>query len=45
MAIFEGNFTENISSFKFAIIIGRFNDLVTDKLLSGAKDCLKRTWY
>ena len=42
MAVFEGNFTENIPSLKFAIIIGRVNDLVTDKLLSGAKDCLKR---
>ncbi len=42
MAVFEGNFTQNISSLKFAIIIGRFNDLVTDKLLSGAQDCLKR---
>jgi 6,7-dimethyl-8-ribityllumazine synthase len=42
MTVFEGNFTQNISSLKFAIIIGRFNDLVTDKLLSGAQDCLKR---
>jgi len=42
MAVFEGNFTQNISTLKFAIIIGRFNDLVTDKLLSGAQDCLKR---
>jgi 6,7-dimethyl-8-ribityllumazine synthase len=24
------------------LLLGRFNDLVTDKLLSGAQDCLKR---
>lgn len=27
---------------KFAIVIGRFNDLVTTKLLEGCQDCLKR---
>ncbi len=27
---------------KFAFVIGRFNDLVTNKLLAGAQDCLKR---
>jgi len=42
MAVFEGNFTDNISSLKFAIVIGRFNDLITSKLLSGTQDCLKR---
>ena len=42
MAVFEGNFSHNTSSFKFALVIGRFNDLVTDKLLSGCQDCLKR---
>lgn len=42
MAIFEGTFTEDPSSFRFAIVIGRFNDLVTDKLLSGCQDCFKR---
>lgn len=42
MAVFEGNFTQNIPNLKFAIIIGRFNDLVTEKLLSGCQDCLKR---
>ena len=42
MTVFEGNFTEDISSWHFAIVIGRFNDLVTDKLLSGCQDCLKR---
>ncbi len=42
MAVFEGNFAQDTSKFRFAIIIGRFNDLVTDKLLSGCQDCLKR---
>ncbi|MDJ0576539.1 MAG: 6,7-dimethyl-8-ribityllumazine synthase [Xenococcaceae cyanobacterium MO_234.B1] len=42
MAVFEGNFAQDSSKFRFAIIIGRFNDLVTDKLLSGCQDCLKR---
>ena len=42
MATFEGNFTGDPSSFRFAIVIGRFNDLVTGKLLSGCQDCLKR---
>lgn len=41
MAVFEGTFTST-SSLKFAIIIGRFNDLVTGKLLAGCQDCLKR---
>jgi 6,7-dimethyl-8-ribityllumazine synthase len=41
MAVFEGNFTHT-SSMKFAFVIGRFNDLVTTKLLEGAQDCLKR---
>ncbi|CBN58441.1 MULTISPECIES: 6,7-dimethyl-8-ribityllumazine synthase [Kamptonema] len=41
MAVFEGNFTET-ESFKFAFAIGRFNDLITSKLLEGAQDCLKR---
>ena len=42
MTVFEGNFTQVPSSLRFAIIIGRFNDLITDKLLSGCQDCLKR---
>jgi 6,7-dimethyl-8-ribityllumazine synthase len=42
MTVFEGTFTEDIASLRFAIVIGRFNDLVTDKLLSGCQDCLKR---
>ena len=41
MTVFEGNFTQT-SSMKFAFVIGRFNDLVTTKLLDGAQDCLKR---
>ena len=41
MAVFEGNFTQT-SAMKFAFVIGRFNDLVTTKLLMGAQDCLKR---
>ncbi len=42
MAVFEGTFAEDSSLLRFAIVIGRFNDLVTDKLLSGCQDCLKR---
>jgi 6,7-dimethyl-8-ribityllumazine synthase len=42
MATFEGNFTQDPTSFRLAIVIGRFNDLVTEKLLSGCQDCLKR---
>lgn len=41
MAVFEGNFTST-ASLRFAIVIGRFNDLVTGKLLEGCQDCLKR---
>ncbi|HEY9671335.1 MAG TPA: 6,7-dimethyl-8-ribityllumazine synthase [Waterburya sp.] len=41
MAVFEGNFTSP-TSLRFAIVIGRFNDLVTGKLLAGCQDCLKR---
>jgi len=41
MTVFEGNFTQT-GSMKFAFVIGRFNDLVTTKLLAGAQDCLKR---
>ncbi len=42
MAVFEGTFTRDPSLFRFAIVIARFNDLVTEKLLSGCQDCLKR---
>ncbi len=41
MATFEGKFTQT-SGFRFAIVIGRFNDLVTSKLLAGCQDCLQR---
>ncbi|MDY6785956.1 MAG: 6,7-dimethyl-8-ribityllumazine synthase [Cyanobacteriota bacterium] len=42
MAVFEGTFDGDHSSLRFAIAIGRFNDLITSKLLSGCQDCLKR---
>lgn len=42
MAVFEGNFTQDPASLRFALVIARFNDLVTDKLLSACQDCLKR---
>jgi len=41
MTVFEGTFTHT-ESLRFAIVIGRFNDLVTGKLLEGCQDCLKR---
>jgi 6,7-dimethyl-8-ribityllumazine synthase len=41
MTVFEGNFTQT-DSLRFAIVIGRFNDLITTKLLEGCQDCLKR---
>ena len=41
MAIFEGSFT-NASTLKVGIVIARFNDLITNKILSGFLDCLKR---
>lgn len=41
MTVFEGTFTQ-IDSLRFAIVIGRFNDLITGKLLEGCQDCLKR---
>ncbi len=41
MAVFEGNFASSASS-RFAIVLGRFNDLITGKLLEGCQDCLKR---
>ncbi len=41
MAVFEGTFTQT-DRMRFAIVIGRFNDLVTTKLLEGCQDCLKR---
>ena len=41
MTTFEGRFT-NISELRIAVVIARFNDLVTSKLLSGCLDCLSR---
>jgi len=41
MTIFEGSFT-NTSTLKVGIVIARFNDLITNKILSGCLDCLKR---
>ena len=41
MATIEGTF-EKSSSLKIAIVIARFNDLITSKLLSGCLDCLSR---
>ena len=41
MTVFEGSFT-NASSLKVGIVIARFNDLITNKILSGCLDCLKR---
>ena len=41
MSIFEGSFT-NASALKVGIVIARFNDLITNKILSGCLDCLNR---
>ena len=41
MATLEGTF-EDSSSLRVAIVIARFNDLITNKLLSGCLDCLSR---
>ena len=41
MTIYEGSFT-NAKSLKVGIVIARFNDLITTKILSGCLDCLKR---
>ena len=41
MASIEGTF-EKSSSLKLAIVVSRFNDLITNKLLSGCLDCLSR---
>ncbi|MEB3226222.1 MAG: 6,7-dimethyl-8-ribityllumazine synthase [Synechococcus sp.] len=42
MATFEGTYNDNPQNLKLAIAIGRFNDLVTGKLLAGCQDCLRR---
>ncbi|MGB3308407.1 MAG: 6,7-dimethyl-8-ribityllumazine synthase [Nodosilinea sp.] len=41
MAVFEGTLVITGAP-RFAIVLGRFNDLVTGKLLEGCQDCLKR---
>ena len=41
MTVFEGRFTD-VSGLRLAIVVARFNDLVTAKLLSGCLDCLSR---
>jgi 6,7-dimethyl-8-ribityllumazine synthase len=38
--VFEGNLVG--SGLKFAIVVGRFNEFISSKLLSGALDALKR---
>ncbi|BFM38935.1 6,7-dimethyl-8-ribityllumazine synthase [Synechocystis sp. LKSZ1] len=42
MTVFEGTFAPVSPPYRFAIVIARFNDLVTDKLVSACQDCLKR---
>jgi len=41
MTIFEGSFT-SASTLKVGIVVARFNDLITKKILFGCLDCLKR---
>ena len=41
MTVFEGRFTD-VAGLSFVIVVARFNDLVTSKLLSGCIDCLSR---
>ena len=41
MTIFEGRFTQ-ASDLRIAVVVARFNDLVTSKLLTGCLDCLAR---
>lgn len=41
MAVYEGNLIGS-PDLRFALVIGRFNDLITGKLLDGCQDGLKR---
>ncbi|KGF73113.1 6,7-dimethyl-8-ribityllumazine synthase [Neosynechococcus sphagnicola sy1] len=41
MAVFEGTFSHT-QELRLAIVIGRFNDQITGKLLAACQDCLKR---
>lgn len=40
MRIFEGKLTEN--NYRFAIVVSRFNEFISTKLLEGALACLKK---
>ena len=42
MKIYEGKLSAE--GLKFGIVVGRFNEFIGSKLLSGALDCLKKTW-
>ena len=41
MTVFEGRFTD-AGGLRIAVVVARFNELVTGKLLSGCLDCLSR---
>ena len=41
MTVFEGRFTD-AGGLRIAVVVARFNDLVTGKLLTGCLDCLSR---
>jgi 6,7-dimethyl-8-ribityllumazine synthase len=41
MTIFEGNF-QHTEGLKFAIVVGRFNDLIVTRILGGCQDALQR---
>jgi 6,7-dimethyl-8-ribityllumazine synthase len=41
MAVFEGNFSDT-ADLRLAIVVGRFNDLITTRLLQGCQDALQR---
>ena len=40
MAVIEGKLTAQ--NLKFAVVVSRFNSLVTEQLLAGARDCILR---
>jgi 6,7-dimethyl-8-ribityllumazine synthase len=41
LTIFEGRFSD-VGELRIAVVIARFNDLITGKLLAGCLDCLSR---
>jgi 6,7-dimethyl-8-ribityllumazine synthase len=41
LTVFEGRFTD-AADLRIAVVVARFNDLITGKLLSGCLDCLAR---